>query len=30
MHGLDPQIDLMNTFVVKDKLCILNTIREDC
>ena len=30
MHGLDPEIDLMNTFVVKDKLCILKTIREDC
>jgi len=30
MHGLDPEIDLMNSFVVKDKLSILNTIREDC
>ena len=30
MHGLDHEIDLMNTFVVKDKLCILNTISEDC
>ena len=28
MHGLDPAIDLMKT--KKDKLCILNSIREDC